>query len=356
LDAGRGFLVDRDYRTALGTGFYDRDLELDSLEEKLQAVRTLIVYGPRNVGKSELVRYFLAKKLSGGRLARILRRAVIIDARLKHAEPYLGRVGVDALRLAERLLDALGAPRGLVGLVEELASLAALPLTVFIDEFHLLIRGSLEDALAELEAAAGALSKRGEAKVRLVVSVSEGFFATSRAWRRLYGYSTSYMLVEPMNPQAFKPLYEEYRGKYGCNVDLNTFTRLAGTSPGYLVDLCPRSGKLLEEWLRERLNHLDTSLHAAAEAAGIGHRESIHVAAQLLAGRSIRDPRERRFIEKLVEENIAYPCIKQARYLPQLPLYAAAVEAAREAGLDDITQLAPEQLKLSRVEPKYCRE
>ncbi len=46
-----GVYVDRSYRTMLGTAFYDR---------------LTIVYGPRNVGKSELARYFLSRRYRGG--------------------------------------------------------------------------------------------------------------------------------------------------------------------------------------------------------------------------------------------------------------------------------------------------
>lgn len=349
----RELFVDREYRTLLGTGFYDRRRELDEVEKRLQSVRTLVVYGPRNVGKSELVRYLVARRLGRRALARLARRAVVIDARLRRAEPYLGGKRAELLGALDGLLSSAGLPRGLVGLLEELASRLRPPLVVFIDEFHLLFRSSLEEALAELEAVAGLLAKRGEEETRLVVTVSEGFFATARAWHRLLGYSTGYMLVEPMEPEAFQALYEEYRGRHGCSIDFDMFVGLAGASPGYLVDLCPRDRGLLGEWLHGELHRLDHALDMAAEAAGLDRREALRAAARLLGGEPARSPEERKLGEKLVEANIAYPCPGWPRlYLPQLPLYAAALEAAVEAGLDDVSQLALEDLALAR--PRHC--
>ncbi|NOZ88585.1 MAG: hypothetical protein GXO15_01525, partial [Crenarchaeota archaeon] len=62
-----GLYVDEGYRTGLGVSFYDRLRELEALEEALRAARLIIVYGPRNVGKSELVRYWARRRRGGGR-------------------------------------------------------------------------------------------------------------------------------------------------------------------------------------------------------------------------------------------------------------------------------------------------
>ncbi|WP_244403912.1 ATP-binding protein [Pyrolobus fumarii] len=333
-----GVFVDAGYRTLLGTGFYDRREELERIAELLRAVRTLVIYGPRNVGKSELVRYFIARRLGRGALTGLTRRVVIVDARQRRVERYFG-VERGLLGLLEEMLSSVtGLPRGLVGLLEELVSRLRPPILVFIDEFHLLFRGSLGDALVELEAVAGFLAKRGEEQIRLVVTVSEGFFATLGALHRLLGYSVGYLLVEPMSVGAFKALYEEYRGKHGCSIGFDLLTRLAGTSPGYLVDLCPRSGSLLEEWVLGELQRLSAALDLAAEAAGISREEAVRVATRLLRGEPAETPRERRLGEKLVEMNIAYPC--QARlqriYLPQLPLYKVALETAVNTGLENM--------------------
>jgi len=342
--------VDRGYRTLLGTAFYDRLWEIGRLEGLLGAVRTVVVYGPRNVGKSELVRYFLARRLRG-RAGRV----VAVDARRRRAEHLTGgREGGLARALGEAPFSAAELPRGLGGLLEGLARRLRPPLIVFADEFHLLFPGPAE-ALAELEAAAGLLAKRGEEQARLIVTVSEGFFATSRALARLHGYSAEAMLVEPMEPSVFQALYEEYRGLRGCSLSLEALTRLAGTSPGYLVDLCPRSGWLLEEWVLAELQRLDAALAEAAAAQGLDVDTARRLAARLLRGEPARAPRERMLGEKLVEANIAYPCPPplHGTYLPQLPLYLAALEHQQE----DPQRLA-ERLARGEAEtppPRRCR-
>lgn len=321
-------LVDASYRTMLGTGFYDRRSELEKLSELLQGVRTVIVYGPRNAGKSELVRYFITKRLGLGSLARLSHRVVLIDARRRRMEKYLGP-GRDAPGFLDELLSSVtGLPRGLVGFLEGLVSRVRPPILVFIDEFHLLFGASLGEALAELEAVAGFLAKRAEKQLRLVVTVSEGFFATTSALSRLSGYSTGYLLVEPMDTTSFEALYNEYEARHGCSIGLSLFIRLAGTSPGYLADLCPRSRKLLEDWVLTELQRLGMVLDLAAEAIGMTRDEAMEAASRLLRGEPPRTPRELRLGEKLVEANVAYPCLRgpRQRYLPQLPLYLAALE------------------------------
>ena len=91
---------DTEYRTALGVAFYDRGAELERLAELLRLRRTLVVYGPRNVGKSELARYFLLK-----RAARLLGRVnvVAVDVRRLTARD----MGLLVVGL-EEALDAIG--------------------------------------------------------------------------------------------------------------------------------------------------------------------------------------------------------------------------------------------------------
>ena len=321
----RGLSVDAGYRTRLGTSFYNRVSELNLLEECLGAVRTLIVYGPRNVGKSELIRYYAARRAKN-------RGVVLIDARRGVAEQYLGG-GLErvAERLAALLAEAAGLPRGLVALVEELVRAARRPSLIVIDEFHLLLHGRLREALAELEALAGLLAKGGVAATRVVVVVSEGFFATMEALHRLHGYSVDYLLVEPMDVEHFAALYEEYRELRGCGVSLDAYLGLVDAAPGYLPDLCPRSKRLLLAWMNAELQHLDAAIIEAAEAAGLEPSEARRVAAELLKGEPPRDARRLKVAEKLVELNIAYPCMtRPRRYLPQLPLYLEALEARVE--------------------------
>ncbi|MCE4610668.1 MAG: hypothetical protein F7B17_01695 [Desulfurococcales archaeon] len=182
-------------------------------------------------------------------------------------------------------------------------------------------------ALSSLEAVAGFLAKRGGGVPRLLVTVSEGFFATARALSRLLGYSVGFMLVEPMDLEAFKRLYGEYRRLYGCRVGFEVFTALVGPLPGYLTKLCERDESLLAEWLQGEARKVYATLHAIAGEASLSFREARERALRLLEGEPAEAPLDVRVEEMLVEHNIAYPCPSQPQvYKPQLPVYTALLE------------------------------
>ena len=330
--------VDKGYRTLLGTGFYDRVRELAELEEHVASLRTVIVYGPRNAGKSELVRYFAARRAE--RLG-LSHRIVFIDARQKRLASYLGGAQRDLVEAVDQVLSGLtGLPRGLVKLAELVASRLKPPSLLVLDEFHLLFQG-LREAMVELEAVAGYLAKRGEPGARLLVTVSEGFFATVEVLARLTGYSVGHLLVEPMDEKSFTALYHEYRERYGCSLDLDLLLALAGPSPGYLVDLCTRSRRLLEAWVADEAEKVMYALNEAAKEARTTLNTVVEAALDLLEGRPPRTPLERTVGEKLVEHNVAYPCTRDGTrtYLPQLPLHLAAVKAlaaGEEIALDTV--------------------
>ncbi|MCE4610942.1 MAG: ATP-binding protein, partial [Desulfurococcales archaeon] len=232
-----GVFVDRGYRTLLGLPFYDRVRELEFLSELLGAARTVVVYGPRNVGKSELARYYAQRRSPGSPF-------LLVDARRRSAEGLgLARPGVlrELLGLADKLLSgALRAP-SLVGLAEGVSrvyrSLGPGPITVVVDEFHLLYT-SRREALLELERAAGYLAKRGEPGARLVVTSSEGFVTLGSARRRLLGYSAGYLPVEGLDKGHMEALYSDYRARYSCGLGFKVYWGVFGGSPGYLVEAC----------------------------------------------------------------------------------------------------------------------
>ncbi len=179
-----------EYRTRLGTRFYDRFWELEELHHLLEKKRTLIVYGPRNIGKSELIRYYL-EVYAPQRLGRIY--AVRVDARERRVERCLGGGEPRGITtLSRAILEALRMPPSLVELVERVIGAvrrsAAEKIILHIDEFHLFY-GDRREALRELESLAGYAAKKGEDKLRLVITVSEGFVASGSARRRLLGYA-----------------------------------------------------------------------------------------------------------------------------------------------------------------------
>ena len=62
-----GIFVDKGYVTGLGTPFFDRRAEVELLGRTIRERNVAVVYGPRNVGKSELVRYW-GRRQAGARL------------------------------------------------------------------------------------------------------------------------------------------------------------------------------------------------------------------------------------------------------------------------------------------------
>ena len=73
------------YRSGLGTCFYDRVYEVSELTRLMDMYRTVIVYGPRSVGRSELVKY---------RLGRIDKPSIIVDARLQRVKTMFGKTSI----------------------------------------------------------------------------------------------------------------------------------------------------------------------------------------------------------------------------------------------------------------------
>ncbi len=351
---------DDSYTTMLGTAFYDRRDEIARLRRLLESRRTVIVYGPRNVGKSEFVRYFLSRILRGRRGV----YTVVIDVRKRAAREYGVTGDVDVKRLVEPLLaDAGRVPPSLVNLVENIVDLyqrrRAELVVVYVDEFHLLY-SSKREAVRELEKVTGYLAKMGDTKARLLLSVSEGFITLSSVDYRLLGYSTSYMLVEPLDREHMQSLYEEYRAKQGCNISFKLYWRLFGGSPGYLVDVCKlTTEELYNEYIPRMLQQVDRVLDRISDRLHIDKREVLKRTAQLLARPGEHptprrlDSTSRKLAEMLVYWNIAYPCrlVGGKVYMPQLPLYSAAIHAAAEVGLDDVSSLPVEELvKRNEVE------
>lgn len=349
------FYVDAEYRTGLGTGFYDRLEELGRLERLLETNRLVVVYGPRGVGKSELMRYYARRRLRSGTV-------VAVDARLlrarelsEDAAAVLGPLAEEAARLLRRLLEGLDRRVGVVGLVAGLWRLLSRRegLLVFIDEFHELPGYAGPDysrALDDLRSLAGLLAK-GPGGVRVAVTVSEGFAATRRAMAALEGYSTGWLLVEHLDAGHFHMLYNEYSGARGCQPSLREVYALVGGTPGSLPDLCPLTRReVIEERIAAWLQALEAGLSAArARLGGIEPSEIIRLALEVLERpvKPLREPSKFALGEALVEYNIAYPKTvpqRGIRYMPQYPVYLAALQAAAEEKAESLLDIDPAEV------------
>jgi hypothetical protein len=341
-------LRDCSYVTGLNTCFYDRVSELGELERGFRWAHTIVLYGPRSSGKSELVRYYVSRRLGSDVVA------VVFDARRKRGTRFFESLGVEVVHLdesvASRALDAIlkileglrvhmpldlralthGARelyKVLLGVVGGLSEVY-----VVVDEAHLLEeRGAF---IRDLEAVAGALAKYRElSNIRLLVTSSEGFISTSDVYSRLRGYSEKFIAVEELDEEHFKMLYEEYCSKRGgCITPLNMVEAIAGRLPGYIVEVesKARNGEL-EAFIRVELGNLLEAMVKASSAEGVGLEQLARKLIMAFEGSIRYYEVGLKAIEVLIEENVIYK--RGLMVKPQLALYARALKLAVEKGV-----------------------
>jgi hypothetical protein len=341
-------LRDCSYVTGLNTCFYDRVSELGELERGFRWAHTIVLYGPRSSGKSELVRYYVSRRLSSDVIA------VVFDARRKRGTRFFESLGVEVVHLDEsvalRALDAIlkileglrvhmpldlralthGARelyKVLLGVVGGLSEVY-----VVVDEAHLLEeRGAF---IRDLEAVAGALAKYRElSNIRLLVTSSEGFISTTDVYSRLRGYSEKFIAVEELDEEHFKMLYEEYCSKRGgCITPLNMVEAIAGRLPGYIVEVesKARNGEL-EAFIRVELGNLLEAMVKASSAEGVGLEQLARKLIMAFEGSIRYYEVGLKAIEVLIEENVIYK--RGLMVKPQLALYARALKLAVERGV-----------------------
>lgn len=130
--------VDCEWATGLGVCFYDRLSDAEQLVGLLDQYSTIILVGPRNVGKSELARYVLM------RVKHV--KPVIVDARA-HVLLSASKV-VDAADIVKRVGEIIAEKFGLKPLLDLALSIAAslgADKFLLVDEAHLLARHPLEE-------------------------------------------------------------------------------------------------------------------------------------------------------------------------------------------------------------------
>jgi len=341
-------LRDCSYVTGLNTCFYDRVSELGELERGFRWAHTIVLYGPRSSGKSELVRYYVSRRLSSDVIA------VVFDARRKRGTRFFESLGVEVVHLDEsvalRALDAIlkileglrvhmpldlralthGARELYKVLLSVVSSLSEV--YVVVDEAHLLEeRGAF---IRDLEAVAGALAKYRElSNIRLLVTSSEGFISTTDVYSRLRGYSEKFIAVEELDEEHFKMLYEEYCSKRGgCITPLNMVEAIAGRLPGYIaeVEWRARSGEL-ESFIKVELKKLLRAIVEASLAEGVGLEQLARKLVMAFEGSIRYYEVGLRALEVLIERNIVYE--RGLKVKPQLNLYARALKLAVEKGV-----------------------
>ncbi len=364
--------MDEGYRTGLGTRFYNRRVELEKLERLMENYVMVLIYGPRGVGKSELLRYYAVKRLKGGTV-------VIVDARRLRAKAVeeAGRVTVvspEASELARRLVESLGRGTSILDLALTAFDIASELLgrrrriLVALDEFHLLPRYTgrdIREALADLEALAGLLSKEERySGLRLALTVSEGFAATPVVRARLRGYRAAWMLVEHLDKLHFEKLCLEYSERHGCRIGCCEVEALVGGTPGYLPLLCNASrdaveGELVRGWLLDMEAALGSAAERLEERGSRPSTRDLLEAAYtvMIEGASpLREPRIYSIAEALVEHNVIYPLEPGGMiFKPVYPVYRVIVEVALRKGGVEPVMLNPSEVYRKAVESAGCR-
>ncbi len=345
--------LDPGYRTDLGVPFHDRLSELGELGGAVAAYRLVVVYGPRNVGKSELARYW-GRRRSGLPVvyvqADLLRASGGLEALRVLAEPLGARLaGLVLEALRRRRLMELGLAALAHAAYEALRRLGG-ELVILVDEFHLLpAYQSRGEALRDLEALAHFLAKAGGG-LRVVATVSEGLAATWEAAARLHGYQARLLLVEEMEGDAFKALYEAYRDARGCTAPLSLVEGLAGRSPGYLPHLChdPQAPQLFVEDSKRLLEEALAKARRTLPGSP-GPRELVRLALRAMSPEGVRpleEPLLHELGKLLSDSNIAYPKQEPDRitYRPQAPVYTAILQEAADKGYTSVMKVDAQKI------------
>ncbi len=334
--------VDRGYRTGLGTGFYDRVGELDEFGRLVDSYKLVVVYGPRNAGKSELVRYW-ARRRSRRRFVAFQADRLRAARSLEDLKAYLeapeeGLKNLILSRLERASLERLNVG-ALVYIAYQVARSLAGETVVVVDEFHMLPDyEEPREAVRDLEALAHWLAKGGVEGLRAVVTVSDGFIATGEAHARLFGYNATFMLVEEMKEEGFRALYREYRELRGCEANYDLIVSLAGRNPGYLEELCRGKGSILK-FVEASKTTLENAVSRLIDRMkGEDPRRLLELAYRVLEGEEVRPlekPTLYRVATLLVESNVAYPRREPTSFTfkPQAPVYKLLLKTMLEKGL-----------------------
>jgi len=136
--------IDCNYTASLGLCFYNRGQELEELDGIVKPGKLVIVWGPRGVGKSELVRYWLRRRRRSGFIEVDARRIAI-----RGLIESMGFEGIDVNMInpiRDAILEVLNVKSSVTKLVAVVYSrfkriVIGVP-AIFIDEFHILHAGN----------------------------------------------------------------------------------------------------------------------------------------------------------------------------------------------------------------------
>ena len=310
--------VDRGYRTRAGTMFYDRVAELRVLEDVVGKPSFVVVWGPRNVGKSELLLYLSSRICRSYVVLYLDVRRMVMDRELASLS-----MGMD---LAKNLLDRIASllrVKDLVDVVEECHGLVEEVVgkgcVWILDEVHLLENyGTVLEALIKTS-----LYSYRRKPLSIVVTSSEGSFVLSNAFRKLLEYGALELLVEPMDEKHFVAFAEEYLAlrNIDLGIDLHSvYHELTGGVPGAFIALISQG---IETWKRYRRIELERIVSRIALKLGIDVLDVYRFLADLPKEIDPSQPsKELLILDQLVENNIVYYTLTEKPIAkPQLPYY-----------------------------------
>ncbi len=337
-------LVDTSWSTSLGVSFYDREEELSELEKLLRVDGTLLILGPRNVGKSELIKYFVSRRASEEFVVIAIDARDVVTKKLAGSVvgPSLAGVAKKVLSKLEEMLRASYPPAlAIISVVDEIVSAAKRwrkKAILFIDEYHFLHEESLEAAVNQLEALAKMIAFYPEYEyVKLIICDSEGWLTTEHVLSKLRGYAVQQLYVDPLPREVMEALFEEYSRKHGFPLSFKTTYRLIGGAPGFLKDLEGYATTYgLSSWLQRIAGDLDYALSKARNKLKLTAQEVLEISRSVMGAtlKPLEDPDKVAVAELLSRFNIAY--IKRVggamEVHPQLPVYVELLDIALEKG------------------------
>ncbi len=310
---------DNGYRTLAGTRFYGREREVRELMELIENGCYIILWGPRNVGKSELARYvswILSE--NGWFINHIDIRSYLSEKRVS----VYG--GVDRDSFLKNILPLLGLPEGLLGIfdygVRFVKERRCSGFLWVVDEPHLLPnpRAFLEALIKKT------LYTFYDKIVSVVITVSDGWFILGDIVDSLLGYGAIPLFIDWIDMDSYKGFLEEIKAVYGVEVGVEAsrlYSEYTGGVPGALVSLV-RDG--FSKWVDSTYRQFLSSVKKIHKRTSYGLLEILEAIEKLpIKINTLVVDKETELVDELVKENIAFYNIMEKKPLvkPQLPIY-----------------------------------
>ncbi len=312
--------IDCSYRCRSGTCFYDRVSETKWIIDRVKHGAYILVWGPRNVGKSELLRYV------SWRLGRDGFLVIYIDCREHLSRDFISVYGFrGSSEVFREVMELLGLNRfskALDLLYDVVRRVLVRGVVWVFDEVHWL-RGY--EGLLEVFAKKTIYSFY-EKPLSTIVSSSEGWFILGRVARSIRDYGARDLLVEPLDKEVFMEYINSVLEIRGVELSLSPeeiYNEYTGGNPGYFLELL--SFNSLEEWISHTRKLFIEKIDNASVELGITARDILEVVVKtpfkikaLGVERTLK-----RIIDKLMEYNILYYKLEDHMYSvkAQLPVY-----------------------------------